>query len=77
MVLLSGSLVVPFASTQHTLHSPVLGTCFVCRLLFWRDCVLFGTAMSINLLLLLLLLLILLFTAIVFSLGGTSADKTH
>ena len=34
MILLSGSLVLPSASTQHILHSPVLGTCFVCRLLF-------------------------------------------
>ena len=37
MILLSGSLVLPFASIWHIFHSPVLGTCFVCRLLFWRD----------------------------------------
>ena len=42
MILLSGSLVLPFASTQHIFHSPVLGTCFVCRLLFWRDYVYLG-----------------------------------
>ena len=45
MILLSGSLVLPFASTQHILHSSVLGTCFVCRLLYgeimciWGSCV--------------------------------------
>ena len=42
MILLSGSLVLPFASTWHIFHSPVLGTCFVCRLLFWRDYVYLG-----------------------------------
>jgi len=42
MILLSGSLVLPFASTQHIFHSSVLGTCFVCQLLFWRDCVYLG-----------------------------------
>ena len=26
----------------HIFHSPVLGTCFVCRLLFWRDYVYLG-----------------------------------
>ena len=39
---------LPFASTQHIFHSPVLGSCFVRRLLFWRDCVLFGTAVSVK-----------------------------
>jgi len=34
--------VLPFASTWHIFHSPVLGTCFVCRLLFWRDYVYLG-----------------------------------
>ena len=34
MILLSRSIVLHFASTQHIFHSPVLGTCFVCRLLF-------------------------------------------
>jgi len=41
-VLLSGALVLPFASTWHILHSPVLGTCFVCRLLIWREYVYLG-----------------------------------
>ena len=31
-----------FASTKHIFHSPVLGTCFVCRLLFLRDYVYLG-----------------------------------
>ena len=42
MILLSGSLVLPFASTWHIFHSPVLGTCIVCRLLFWWDYVYLG-----------------------------------
>ena len=42
MILLSGSLVLPFASTQHIFHSSILGTCFVCRLLFSRDFVYLG-----------------------------------
>jgi hypothetical protein len=37
MILLSGSLVLFFASTLHIFHSPDFGICFVCRLLFWRD----------------------------------------
>ena len=32
-----GMIVLPFASTQHIFHSSVLGTCFVCLLLFRRD----------------------------------------
>ena len=37
MMLLSGSLELRFASTQHVFHSPVLSICFVCRLFFFFD----------------------------------------
>ena len=50
MILLTGSLELCFASTQHIFNSPVLGIYFVYRLLFWllaRLCVL-GTAMFIK-----------------------------
>jgi hypothetical protein len=47
MILLTGSLELCFASTEHIFHSPVLGICFVYRLLFWQDCV-FGAAISIK-----------------------------
>ena len=48
MILLSGSVVLPFASTQHVFHSPVLGNCFVCRLLLLARLCVFGAAVSVK-----------------------------
>ena len=47
MILLSGSLGLPFASTWHIFHSPVLGTFSLSVIVLARLCV-FGTAMSIT-----------------------------
>ena len=48
MILLTGSLELCFASTQHIFHSPVLGICFAYPLLFLARLCVFGTAMSIK-----------------------------
>jgi hypothetical protein len=42
MILLTGSLELCFASTEHIIYSSVLGICFVYPLLFWRDYVYLG-----------------------------------
>jgi hypothetical protein len=83
MVLLTGSLELCFASTQHIFHSPVLGICFVYLLLFWRDYVYLGQlCLSKGVPCFLIdecyirsvkrYCFILLFTAIEFTLGGNS-----
>ena len=48
MILLSGSLVLPFASTWHVFHSPVLGTWFCLSVIVLARLSVFGTAVSIK-----------------------------
>jgi len=48
MILLSGSLVLPFASTWHIFHSPFLGTCFFLSVIVLARLCVFGTAVSIE-----------------------------